>query len=132
MKRTQSQTPLPEHARLILTIDPKRNRKPFQFRYPTDQIVRFEGNGNYAWIYAQNKPRELLSIHLKKLGQLYPHFKRVHKSHLINPFFIQQERARTDGYGHPSACLLLADGKRLPWSRRYYQDRYRDETDIHV
>lgn len=121
----QAKGSLPAQLSGIATQGQKQGRKPFQFRYPTDQIVRFEGNGNYAWIYARNKPRELLSIHLKKLNQLYPNFKRVHKSHLINPRFIQQERMQTDGYGHPLACLILDDGKRIPWSRRYYNGRAR-------
>lgn len=76
-------------------------------------IIRIEGNSNYSWIYFAGGRKVLMSTTLLKYQQDLPAFIRVHKSHLINPAFID----RLD-YRGPSACgIYLKDNTRIPVSK---------------
>ncbi|WP_425276946.1 LytR/AlgR family response regulator transcription factor [Spirosoma oryzicola] len=56
---------------------------------PASLILRIEGYGNYSWIYTKNGERYLVSKTLSYLELHLPFFWRVHKSHLVNPQYIQ-------------------------------------------
>lgn len=56
---------------------------------PASLILRIEGYGNYSWVYARNGERYLVSKTLSYLESQLPTFWRVHKSHLVNPQYVQ-------------------------------------------
>ncbi|WP_425276932.1 LytR/AlgR family response regulator transcription factor [Spirosoma oryzicola] len=56
---------------------------------PASLILRIEGCGNYSWVYTRNGERYLVSKTLSHLELQVPTFWRVHKSHLVNPQYIQ-------------------------------------------
>ncbi len=79
-----------------------------------DDIVRFEGDGNYTHVVFKNGDKQLVAKTLKEfetnLGQ--HSFARVHKSHLVNLKYIRKY-TRGDG-----GTLLMSDNSEIEVSRR--------------
>lgn len=85
------------------------------------EIVRFEGDGGYTKIFLQEEEKPITTS--KNLGAyekqfaLHPEFCRVHKSHLVNLYFVS-EFIKTDG-----GELLLRDGTKRIGVSRVYRDQ---------
>ena len=82
---------------------------------PVDQIVHVEGAGNYSRIHTQNGQVYLTAVILRLMEQRLPTFRRVHKSHLINPDYVERVR-KTEGSGR---YVLLTTGGTVPIARRF-------------
>lgn len=73
---------------------------------PLNRVICFEANDNYVVTHYLNKKDEKVKsmdrISLKKISEtledLDVSFKRVHKSYLINPNFIQEIRGKSQAY----------------------------------
>jgi Response regulator of the LytR/AlgR family len=83
------------------------------FIIPKEKIIRCESCRNYTTIYQEGEKGILASQTLKDFENMlpYPHFFRVHQSHLINTSFIKLIN-KTD------CCLLLYDNSRIPIAYR--------------
>ena len=79
-----------------------------------DDIVRFEGDGNYTHVIFKNGSKQLVAKTLKEFElNLNQHsFARVHKSHLVNLKYIRKY-TRGDG-----GTLLMSDNSEIEVSRR--------------
>jgi two-component system LytT family response regulator len=125
----------PQQKLLLKTLNPaiamqhaQKQRTPGQIRpgvltltigahtdwVPIDQIVRVEGAGNYSRIHTQSGDVYLTAVILRLMEQRLPDFWRVHKSHLVNPDYVDRIR-RTEGLGR---YVLLTNGGTVPVARR--------------
>ncbi|UHG93192.1 LytTR family DNA-binding domain-containing protein [Spirosoma oryzicola] len=77
-------------------------------------IVRIEGRGNYAIVYTKDDKPHLFAKSLCVLAKQLPTFWRVHKSHLINPYYV----AGSVSSVRAKALLRLTTGYSVPVSRR--------------
>ncbi|MCK8490739.1 LytTR family transcriptional regulator [Spirosoma sp. RP8] len=77
-------------------------------------IVRVEGRGSYAIVYTNDGKPHLLAKNLSALAKQLPTFWRVHKSHLINPYYV----AGTVESVRSKALLRLTTGYSVPVARR--------------
>lgn len=77
-----------------------------------DEIIRLQAESNYTHIYLKNKSVFVSAKTLKEYDEILQghHFLRVHKSHLINPSFIE-------AYSK-SGELILSDGSSIEVARR--------------
>ena len=93
------------------------NAKGFQM-INIAEIIRCEAMGNYTTIYLQNGESILVCRQLGKIEPLIsPYdFLRVHHSHLVNLYFIQQYFKEKDGR------LLLMNGDFIPIARGRKKD----------
>ncbi|GAB3314726.1 hypothetical protein GCM10027299_03240 [Larkinella ripae] len=82
---------------------------------PINQIVRIQGEGNYSRIHTQMGQEYLIAVTLLKVSQRLPGFWRVHKSHLVNPAYVDQIR-KTQKQGR---FILLTTGEEIPIARRF-------------
>lgn len=98
------------------------------YRIQLDEILYFEGNGNYTNVHIKDKDRPVLaSVTLnhfeEEVKQISHAFFRIHKSFLVNLRAIEQVDKR--GLGK---TLLLTDGTRLSISRlrfKAFMDAFR-------
>jgi two-component system LytT family response regulator len=76
-------------------------------------IIRFESNSNYTFIYTANGKKLLVSKTLKEFeSQLEPYqFMRIHKSHLVNTTHIKK-------FLKSEGSVILTDDTTLPVSSR--------------
>jgi two-component system LytT family response regulator len=81
---------------------------------PVNQIVRVEGAGNYSRIHTQSGQVYLMAVTLRLVSERLPGFWRVHKSHLVNPQYVDRVR-KTAGLGR---YVLLITGGTVPVARR--------------
>ena len=73
---------------------------------PMNKIICFEANDNYVITYYLKNETEISKsmerISLKKIEEIVDvenvHFKRVHKSYLINPFYLEEISGRAQAY----------------------------------
>ncbi|MCK8490436.1 LytTR family transcriptional regulator [Spirosoma sp. RP8] len=79
-----------------------------------DLIVRIEGRSNYAIVHTKDGKAHLLAKGLSVLEKQLPTFWRVHKSHLINPYYV----TGSVGSVRFNALLQLTTGVSVPVSRR--------------
>lgn len=79
---------------------------------PITQIIRCEASSNYTKIYLQDESSILASKTLKEYEAILSStgFLRVHKSHLVNAFFIERIVNKSE--------LILSNNDRIPISRR--------------
>ena len=79
-----------------------------------EEIIRVEALSNYSRIHFADRNKLVTSKVLNWFENLLPAemFVRVHRSHLINRFFIQQIN------GADSRMLLLINGESIAVSRR--------------
>lgn len=87
----------------------------------SDEIIYFEGDGNYCQTYLENGESIFLTQQLKSVSLLLPPqlFLRTHKSYIVNIQKIK-EYHRVEHY------LLLSNNKQIPVSRRlwsYFMNR---------
>ncbi|MRS61231.1 LytR/AlgR family response regulator transcription factor [Larkinella terrae] len=82
----------------------------------TNTIVRIEAQGSYSLICTFNGDRYLISGNLSRLASRFQGFVRIHRSHLINPDFVDRSTPwLTSGSLH---FIQLANGESVPVSRR--------------
>lgn len=79
---------------------------------PVTQIIRLEADSNYTYIYLVNHKKlimaKVLSVYETLLAPLG--FIRVHRSHLVNPLYVQTMRMTGE--------VVMADDSRVEVSRR--------------
>lgn len=79
---------------------------------PVTQIIRLEADSNYTYIYLVNHKKlimaKVLSAYETLLAPLG--FIRVHRSHLVNPLYVQTMRMTGE--------VVMADDSRVEVSRR--------------
>ncbi len=77
-----------------------------------DDIVCFQGEGNYTFVCTRDKKRYLLSKTLKEFEKTLDTtmFIRIHKSYIVNLAYT--------AYGDRERSLNLADGREVTISRR--------------
>jgi DNA-binding LytR/AlgR family response regulator len=78
-------------------------------------ITHVIGSGNYSVLYTTTDKPKLLTITLKVIQSLAPDLQRIHKSHLVNPKFVQQYQR---GYSNRGGYVVLLDGTILGVARR--------------
>ena len=84
------------------------------FFVQVDEVIRFESDESYTYIYLTNKKRVMVSRNIKYFDDLLTEhdFFRVHRSHLINLNHIQKYYKGEGGY------LIMADDSEVLVSRR--------------
>lgn len=81
--------------------------------YETNEIIRFEAEGNYTKVFIADKKPMTISKSLKYFEDAGGNdFFRIHKSHLINLKFLKEFLNQDGGY------VILQDGTKLEISRR--------------
>ena len=77
-----------------------------------EDIIRLQSESNYTHIFLKNKQVFVSAKTLKEYDEILQghHFIRVHKSHLINPSFIESY--------NKSGELVLSDGTKIEVARR--------------
>jgi len=81
--------------------------------YETDDIIRFEAEGNYTRVYIADKKPMTISKPLKYFEETGGEvFFRIHKSHLINLKYLKEFLNQDGGYA------ILNDGTKVEISRR--------------
>lgn len=81
--------------------------------YETDDIIRFEADGNYSKVYLTDRKPMTISKPLKYFEETGGEdFFRVHKSHLINLKYFKEFLNQDGGYA------ILKDGTKIEISRR--------------
>ncbi|QRQ99546.1 LytR/AlgR family response regulator transcription factor [Dyadobacter sandarakinus] len=92
------------------------------FFFTLDEVVRLEACKNYTYIHLDGKRPFISSKTLKYYHDMLSEFNfiRTHKSHLVNPLFIQQ-------ISHNHQFVLLSDGTRVEVSRRK-----KDEVELYL
>lgn len=88
---------------------------------PINNILRFESDENYTWVYQEAKDRLLISKPLKQFDDLLSDygFLRIHQSHLINLHHLTRID-KVDG-----GQVVLSDGIPLPISVRKREQVFR-------
>ncbi|GAB3317862.1 hypothetical protein GCM10027299_09290 [Larkinella ripae] len=81
---------------------------------PINQIIRVQSEGSYSRVYILTGQEYLIAVTLLKVSQRLPGFWRVHKSHLVNPMYVDQIR-KTQKQGR---FVLLSTGEKIPIARR--------------
>jgi len=82
---------------------------------PTDQIAFLKGARDYVELMVLDKGSQLHSETLLELEKKLPStFLRVHRSYIVNTYYIQTLERDTSGSG----SLLLSTGDKIPVSRR--------------
>ena len=90
------------------------------FFVATRDIVRMEADGNNILVQAGRGIYGLRATLESLEERLDPqHFARVHRSHLVNI----DEIAEIQPWFHGDFALLLRDGSKIPWSRRFAAKR---------
>lgn len=79
-----------------------------------DDVLCFQGEGNYTFLYTRDRKRYLVSKTLKEFertldGSL---FLRIHKSYIVNLAYVQRAGLTNERY------VRLADGREVTISRR--------------
>ena len=91
-------------------------------------IKRFEAGGNITSLHIEGKRRPILaSVNLGKYVKQfsdYPKFIQVHRSHMVNLYFVEQYVKSDGGY------LLMKDGIQIPVSRRYKDELVKRLRDL--
>jgi len=83
-----------------------------------DQIVYLKGAGVYSEIFLADGKKELHPQNLEKINLILPsHFVRIHKSYIVNFYFVQN----IISHGGSKYSLILKTGIKLPVSRSRYQ-----------
>ncbi len=86
---------------------------------PIDQVLFFQGSGDYVEVHLKNGRVELHTKTLEALENLLPEpFERIHKSYIADLREMLQIRL----YGGGKYELELKNGKRLPISRMKYKE----------
>lgn len=84
---------------------------------PVNEILRFEADGNQTEVFTTAaKKRLIASVNIGEYVEQfepYPSFMKVHRSHLVNLFFIEKYVRSDGGY------LVMTDGTQVPVSRGY-------------
>jgi len=77
-------------------------------------IIRCEANGNYTFIYINDKERIIVPKTIKIFEDILSTngFIRIHQSHLINQKYLDEIRVKKN-------LILLKNGDELPVSRKY-------------
>ncbi|MBL4708005.1 MAG: response regulator transcription factor [Flavobacteriales bacterium] len=77
-------------------------------------IIRCEANGNYTFIYINDKERIIVPKTIKVFEELLTNngFIRIHQSHLINQKYLEEIRIKKN-------LIFLKNGVQLPISRKY-------------
>lgn len=79
-----------------------------------ENIVRFKGNGNFTDVYFSDGSRKMVCRFLKYFEEILPApFIRVHKTHVVNTFFVQSYHKGNGGY------LVLTDQTEIEVSAAY-------------
>ncbi|MFC5409133.1 LytR/AlgR family response regulator transcription factor [Larkinella bovis] len=86
----------------------------------TNSIIRIEAQGSYSLIYTRNGERYLVSGNLSRLGARFKGFVRIHRSHLINPAFVN--RSAPWLIRESLHFMQLANGESVPVSRRVWRN----------
>jgi two-component system LytT family response regulator len=82
-----------------------------------DELIRLEADDNYTVVYLKDKKPVTISKTLKHFEDCCGNsFFRIHKSHLINLKYLK-EFSNLDG-----GFAIMADGSKLPVSRRKYSE----------
>ena len=76
-----------------------------------------EGDANYTWLHATNRPKCLCALTLKRVEVQLPGFIRIHKSSLINPIHVAQVRVD----GPYREAIHLTNGLTMLVARRRIQ-----------
>ena len=83
-----------------------------------NSIHYIKGAGVYSEIFTEGKTKDLHHQNLEKINILLPSsFVRIHKSYIVNMFFVDKILA----HGGSKYSLLLKNGTELPVSRNRYQ-----------
>ena len=83
------------------------------------QIIYIKGAGVYSEIFLTEGRKELHNQNLEKIDLLLPpNFTRIHKSYIVNFYFVQN----IISHGGSKYSLILKTGVELPVSRNRYQD----------
>lgn len=79
-----------------------------------NNIIRFEADGKYTWVYSVNEDKKLISEPIKKYQDLLEeyNFFRVHKHHLINLKHIKEFIRNIGGY------VIMSDESHISISKR--------------
>jgi two-component system LytT family response regulator len=95
-------------ASMQLVLGSKQGERRFQMK----DIIRCEADSNYTLIHMNGNKKFMASKTLGEIGEMLSEsqFLRVHKSHLVNPEYIDHI---TDAYE-----LVLKEESRIPISRR--------------
>ena len=82
--------------------------------FESDEIERFQAQGNYTLVHLVNGERVLISKNLKKIEDLVEssHFARIHHAHLVNILHVKRY-SRVDG-----GFLIMKSGAEVEVSRR--------------
>ncbi|MFT5141983.1 MAG: two-component system response regulator LytT [Rhodothermales bacterium] len=84
-----------------------------------DRIIYLKGAGVYSELFLVDDKQELHHKNLEKIDRLLPsNFCRVHKSYIVNFYFVQS----LTSHGGSKYSLLLKTGQELPVSRTRYQE----------
>ncbi len=86
--------------------------KQGEHRFSLKNIIRCEADSNYTFIHLRGKQKFLASKTLGEIEDMLSEsqFLRVHKSHLVNPAFVDHITASDE--------LILKEDSRIPVSRR--------------
>ena len=85
------------------------------------EILRLEGDNNYTWVIFVDGSRQLISQTLKRYAGSQQGLLRIHKTHVVNPNYIQQVYYQPVDKAATGRFLLLKTGELLPWSRRCWR-----------
>ncbi|MEZ5038342.1 MAG: LytTR family DNA-binding domain-containing protein [Saprospiraceae bacterium] len=96
-----------ENVKQIKTIAVK-NQKEYRF-FEVTEIMYVKADGNFSYLYFENKTKEHTSYSLGKMEELLPPqmFFRIHASYIINRNFLKKYTTRDGGY------LIMKDGNKL-------------------
>jgi len=120
---TQKQSPALEQIQMLLT---QVNNRSIAFKkiavptsggfelIPEEQILRCEGDDNYTHIFLKNKNKIVACRTLKEVEeqlQNFPHFVRIHQSHIVNINEVTKYFRGEGGY------VIMSDGALVNVSR---------------
>lgn len=96
-----------DNVKQIKTIAVK-NQKEYRF-FEVTEIMYGKADGNFSYLYFENKTKEHTSYSLGKMEELLPPqmFFRIHASYIINRNFLKKYTTRDGGY------LIMKDGNKL-------------------
>lgn len=105
---TQDQQETPNDNRIAF-----RTQESIEYIAP-ENIIRIEGEGNYAAIYLTENKRLVVSKNIKQIEAILPPdlFLKSHKSHIINRAHVLRFVKTDDGH------FEMTDGSIVPVSRR--------------
>lgn len=88
-----------------------------------DEIIRFEGEGNYTYVWMADGRKYLFSKTISCLLEMIPEgaLIRISKTHAVNPAFLESVFLRCR-----QRYVCLSSGERLEVSRRRAQQMRKD------